>query len=73
MARDSSSISCVTGCESDLMQAADFGAACVAAVNNRAGCLGGLTCVEYQAWRDETPADDYPCMAEDTAIDECAN
>jgi hypothetical protein len=63
--------SCMAQCEGDLMDATEFSPACGEAVNDLAGCVGGLSCEQLDAWFDELPADSYPCVAEETAIDEC--
>ena len=62
---------CLAQCRGDLMEAAEFGQACVDAVNDLAACLGGGTCDDFEAWLDEIPADSYPCKAQDDAIDAC--
>ena len=53
------------------MEVADFPARCGAAVNDLAGCAGGLSCEQLEAWSDEISPDDYPCRAEEIAIDNC--
>ena len=68
---DDTTASCMAQCEGDLGEAAEFGTACVDAVNAVAACIGGLSCQQLDAWFDEIPADSYPCRAQDIAIDEC--
>lgn len=62
---------CMAQCEGDLAEATEFGEGCVAAVNDLAACLGGLSCQQLDAWFEEVPADGYPCRAQDIAIREC--
>ena len=54
------------------MEASDFSARCGAAVNDLAGCVGGLSCEQLDAWSDEVPPDGYPCRAEEIPIDNCS-
>jgi len=63
--------SCMEQCEGDLMQATEFSAACRAAVNDLTACVGGLSCEQLDAWFEEVPADSYPCIAEEIAVEEC--
>ena len=62
---------CMAQCEGDLAEAAEFGEGCVAAVNDLAACLGGLSCQQLDGWFEEVPADGYPCRAQDMARREC--
>lgn len=66
-----STAECMAQCQGDLTEAAEFGQACVSAVNDVAACIAGGSCADFEAWIDEVPADSYPCKAEDDAIDEC--
>jgi hypothetical protein len=63
--------SCKAQCEGDLMEAAEFGEGCVAAVNALAACLGGLSCEQLDGWDEEVPAGSYPCRAQDMARRDC--
>ena len=63
--------SCLAQCEGNIQEANDVSAACGTAVNNLAGCLGGLSCEQANAWLDEIPADSFPCKAQEDAVDAC--
>lgn len=62
---------CLAQCQGDLSEAAEFGQACVDAVDDLAACIAGGSCADFEAWLDEIPSDSYPCKAQDDAIDEC--
>lgn len=71
---DTSRTLCEGVCDAALLSATTISQQCFDAVNTVLGCAGALSCMEYEAWQNETPPDGFPCQAETEACDsECNN
>jgi hypothetical protein len=63
---------CMLFCAEELLDAQSVSTECADAVRNQNVCLAELTCVEYDAWRNDVPPDAYPCKtADDTVSSVC--
>ncbi|MEM7437852.1 MAG: hypothetical protein AAF436_22080 [Myxococcota bacterium] len=71
---DTPRIACEGVCDLALESAESVSQSCFNAVNAVLGCAGSLSCADYEAWQNETPADGFPCRAETETCDaECNN
>lgn len=65
---DTSSSECTQACAAELRNARAISQECLDAVKSQNACVGELSCSEFEAWKDESPPDAYPCRSADAEV-----
>ena len=55
---------CISGCVQDLIRSQFCSVDCANALRAGFECTAVLSCADFKAWQDKTPAQAYPCRTE---------